>query len=260
MDLSAVTLLLVFTALLLLNAPIAIAIGLATLSAMLFTIDFDAAVTTVAQRMAGGINSFTLVAIPLFILSGILMGRGGIAHRLIELAKALIGSLPGGLALVNVASTTLFGAISGSAVAAASAMGGFLVPAMEKEGYEKNFSAALTVASSTAGLLIPPSNILIIYSLASGSVSIAALFVAGYIPGLLMALALMAVGAFYAVKKGYPVSARVPLGTTLRRLLDALPSLFLIVIMIVSVLLPIEDMCILISMLMQVRMNGDSYS
>jgi len=232
MELSAITLLLVFTALLLLNAPIAIAIGLATLSAMLFTINFDAAVTTAAQRMAGGINSFTLVAIPLFILSGILMGRGGIAHRLIELAKALIGSLPGGLALVNVASTTLFGAISGSAVAAASAMGGFLVPAMEKEGYEKNFSAALTVASSTAGLLIPPSNILIIYSLASGGVSIAALFVAGYIPGLLMALSLMMVGAFYARRRGYPVSARVPLRTTLQRLLEALPSLFLIVIVI----------------------------
>lgn len=232
MELSAIALLLIFCGLLLLNAPIAIAIGVATFSAMLFTINFGAAATTVAQRMAGGINSFTLVAIPLFILSGVLMGRGGIAHRLIELAKALIGSLPGGLALVNVVSTTLFGSISGSAVAAASAMGGFLVPAMEKEGYDKNFSAALTVASSTAGLLIPPSNILIIYSLASGGVSIAALFVAGYIPGLLVAVSLMVVGTFYAVKKRYPVSPRVSLRVTLRRFLDAVPSLFLIVIVI----------------------------
>jgi len=231
-EISALTLLLIFFGLLLLNTPIAIAIGVATLAAMLFTMEFSVAVTTIAQRMAGGINSFTLVAIPLFILSGILMGRGGIAHRLIELAKALIGWLPGGLALVNVASTTLFGAISGSAVAAASAMGGFLVPAMAKEGYDRNFSAALTVASSTAGLLIPPSNILIIYSLASGSVSIAALFIAGYVPGLLLSLSLMMVGAWYATRHGYPVSARLPLRTLAFRFLDALPSLFLIVIVI----------------------------
>ena len=232
MDISALVLLLVFFLLLVLNAPIAIAIAVATLSAMLFTIDFTAATTTVAQRMAGGINSFTMVAIPLFILSGVLMGRGGIAHRLIELAKALIGTLPGGLALVNVVSTTLFGAISGSAVASASAMGGFLVPAMEKEGYDKNFSAALTVASSTAGLLIPPSNVLIIYSLASGGVSIAALFVAGYVPGLLLGLSLMIIGSVYAVRKGYPVSDRIPFAEALRRLMDALPSLLLIVIVI----------------------------
>lgn len=232
MEPSTLALLLVFTFLLLLNAPIAIAIGVATLSAMLFSMDFDVATTTIAQRMAGGINSFTLVAIPLFILSGILMGRGGIAHRLIEFAKALIGALPGGLALVNVVSTTLFGAISGSAVASASAMGGFMVPAMEKEGYDKNFSAALTVASSTAGLLIPPSNILIIYSLASGSVSIAALFIAGYLPGLLLASSLMLIGALYAWRRGYPVSDRVSLKETLRRFVDALPSLFLIVIVI----------------------------
>lgn len=145
MEIPAIVLLLVFFLLLAINTPIAIAIGTATLAAMLFSIDFNAAVTTIAQRMAGGINSFTMVAIPLFILSGILMGRGGIAHRLIEFAKAIIGFMPGGLTLVSVVSTTLFGAISGSAVASASAMGGFMVPAMEKEGYNKNFSAALTV-------------------------------------------------------------------------------------------------------------------
>ena len=119
MDSSALALLIVFFLLLILNTPIAIAIAMATLTAMLITIDFNAAVTTMAQRMAGGINSFTMVAIPLFILSGILMGQGGIARRLIELAKALIGTLPGGLALVNVVATTLFGSISGSAVASA---------------------------------------------------------------------------------------------------------------------------------------------
>lgn len=232
MEASALAMLLVFFVLLLINTPIAVAIGAATLVAMLFTIGFDAAVTTMAQRMAAGINSFTLVAIPLFVLSGVLMGRGGIAHRLIELAKALIGTLPGGLALVNVVSTTLFSAISGSAVATASAMGSFMVPAMEKEGYDRNFSTALTVASSTSGMIIPPSNILIIYSLASGGVSIAALFIAGYIPGLLMALSLMAVGVFHAVKKGYPSAERVSLTVVLKRFLDAVPSLFLIVVII----------------------------
>lgn len=232
MEPAALALLLIFAVLLLLNTPVAIAIGIATLGAMLFSMDFGIAVTTVAQRMAGGINSFTLVAIPLFILSGILMGRGGIARRLIDLAKALVGTLPGGLALVNVVSTTLFGAISGSAVASASAMGGFMVPAMQKEGYDKHFSAALTVASSTAGLLIPPSNILIIYSLASGSVSIAALFIAGYLPGLLLASSLMVIGALYARRRGYPVSAKVPLRVVGWRFLDALPSLMLIVIVI----------------------------
>ena len=232
MDSATIALLLVFVVLLICNAPIAFAIGTATLVAMLMNMGFEAATTTVAQRMAGGINSFTMVAIPLFILSGLLMGRGGIAHRLIELAKALIGIFPGGLALVNVVSTTLFGAISGSAVASASAMGGFLVPAMEKEGYNRSFSAALTVASSTAGLLIPPSNVLIIYSLASGGVSIAALFMAGYVPGLLLAGSLMLIGALYAVRKGYPASPRVPFMELLRRLADAIPSLLLIVVVI----------------------------
>jgi len=129
--------------------------------------------------MAGGLNSFALLAIPFFILSGIFMGQGGIARRLIDFAKVAVGMLPGGLAYVNVVSCALFGSISGSAVAATSAIGSFMIPAMNKEGYDKNFNAAITVASSTTGLLIPPSNVLIIYSLASGGVSIAALFIAG---------------------------------------------------------------------------------
>src|SRR5690606_14269995 len=145
---------------------------------------------TIAQRMASGINSFALLAIPFFILSGILMGRGGIAHRLIEFAKVLFGRFPGGWAFVNVISCTLFGSISGSAVAATSAIGGFTVPVMEKEGDRRSFGAAPTVTASSTGLLIPPSNILIVYSLASGGVSIAALFIAGYLPGILLMLGL----------------------------------------------------------------------
>lgn len=232
MEIPGIVLVITFFLLLLLHVPVAICIGLATLLAMLFSIDFTAAATTIAQRMAGGINSFALLAIPFFILSGLLMGQGGIARRLIEFAKVLIGTLPGGLALVNVISSTLFGAISGSAVAATSAIGGFMIPAMNKEGYDKNFNGAVTVAASTTGLLIPPSNILIIYSLASGSVSIAALFIAGYVPGILLSLSLMVIGAIYAIKNGYPLAERIPFRAAVAKLFDAVPSLLLIVIVI----------------------------
>lgn len=232
MDISVWVLLITFVVLLFINVPISICIGMATLLTMLFTIDGGPAITTIAQRMAGGIESFALLAIPFFILSGMLMGQGGIARRLINFAKVMIGMLPGGLAYVNIISCALFGAISGSAVAATSAIGGFMIPVMNKEGYDKNFNAAVTVASSTSGLLIPPSNILIVYSLASGGVSIAALFIAGYVPGILLALALMAVCGIWAKRKGYPVGERTSLGDSLRIALDAIPSLFLIVLII----------------------------
>lgn len=232
MELSVLILILTFVILLFLNVPIAISIAVATFAAMLVTIDFVPAAMTVAQRMGGGINSFALLAIPFFILSGLLMGRGGIAKRLIEFAKVIVGMLPGGLAFVNVISCTLFGAISGSAVAATSAVGGFMIPTMNKEGYDKNFNAAVTVASSTTGLLIPPSNILIIYSLASGGVSIAALFVAGYLPGLLVALSLMMVCAVYAKVKGYPVGALPTMRDFVQKTVSAVPSLLLIFIVI----------------------------
>lgn len=181
MEIAGLVLIAIFFVLLLLNVPISFSIGIASLVAMLVSIDFVPAVTTAAQRMAGGLNSFALLAIPFFVLSGLIMGRGGIARRLIECAMALIGMLPGGLALVNVLSCTLFGSISGSAVAATSAIGSFMIPEMEKKGYDKNFSTAVTVAASTTGMVIPPSNILIIYAIASGGVSISALFVAGYL-------------------------------------------------------------------------------
>lgn len=232
MEISILVLLITFVVLLALNVPISISIGVATLLTMLFTIDVEPALVTIAQRMASGINSFALLAIPFFILSGILMGRGGIAHRLIEFAKVFFGMLPGGLAFVNIISCTLFGAISGSAVAATSAIGGFMVPAMKKEGYDKNFSAAVTVTSSTTGLLIPPSNILIVYSLASGGVSIAALFIAGYLPGILLMLGLMVACGIYAKAKGYPVGQRMSLREAVKKTLDAIPSLFLIVLVI----------------------------
>jgi len=196
----------VFFLLVMLGVPIAVSIALATVSTLLLTLPADVAVTTLAQRLAAGLDSFTLLAIPFFVISGYLMGRGGIARRLIEAAKSLVGTLPGGLALVNTISCMLFGAISGSAVAATSAIGTFMIPTMEDEGYEREFSTSVTIAGSILGLLIPPSNVLIVYAVAAGSVSIAALFMAGYVPGLMAGALLMLVASVYSYRKGYPRS------------------------------------------------------
>ena len=221
-----------FTLLLLAGVPVAFSIGISTLLTMLLSIPTGPSVTTVAQRMATGLDSFTLLAIPFFILAGQIMNSGGIARRLIEFAKSILGTLPGGLAHVNIMASMLFGAISGSAVAAASAIGGVMTPSMREEGYDRDYGAAVNITSSTTGLIIPPSNILIVYSLASGGVSIAALFLAGYLPGILVGLSLMAVASVLAVRRGYPTSARVPLRVIGRRFLEALPSLFLLVVVI----------------------------
>jgi tripartite ATP-independent transporter DctM subunit len=232
MDFAVLVLILSFVFLLALNVPIAISIGISTILTMLFTVAPGPAVTTVAQRMATGINSFALLAIPFFILSGQLMGKGGIARRLIDLAKVLVGMLPGGLAYVNVLACMFFGAISGSAVAATSAIGGFMIPTMTREGYDKNFSTAVTVTGSTTGLLIPPSNVLIVYSLASGGVSIAALFIAGYLPGILLGAGLMVAAAIISLIRKYPVGEKISWIEAIKKFLDALPSLSLIVIVI----------------------------
>ncbi len=193
-----------FIYLLAIGTPVAWSIALSSTLAMLVSIPTLPALTTVSQRMATGLDSFALLAIPFFVLSGELMNRGGIAHRLIAFAKTLVGAFPGGLALINVIAAMLMGAIAGSAMASASAMGSILGPEMEKEGYSKEFGAAVNITSATTGLVIPPSNVLIVYSLASGGVSIAALFLAGYIPGILTGLFLMAVAVIWAKKKNIP--------------------------------------------------------
>ncbi len=215
-----------------LRVPIAFAIGLAALFTLLSAMPFLPSVTTLAQRMATSLDSFTLSAIPFFILAGQIMNRGGIAVRLINFAKAIVGPLPGGLAFVNIISCMLFGAISGSAVAAASAIGGFMNPMMEKDGYDKSFSAAVNITSATTGLIIPPSNVLIVYSLASGGVSIAALFIAGYVPGILIGLALMIVALVYSIIKKYPTDKMVGFKEFFKRFIDAFPSLMLLVVVI----------------------------
>ena len=224
-------LLLSFLLLLAIGVPVAYSIGLSSLFTLLISMPSLPAVTTLAQRIATGLDSFALLAIPFFILSGQLMNRGGIATRLIDFAKVIMGRLPGGLAFVNILACMLFGAISGSAVAAASAIGGFMIPRMEKEGYSRPFSAAVNISSATTGLIIPPSNILIIYSLASGGASIAALFLAGYIPGILIGVALMMVAVSLSRKVKISEDVNRESGG-IRALLRALPSLLLLVVVI----------------------------
>lgn len=207
---SILVLFLSFIGLLAYGVPVAYAIGISTTLTLILNIAFLPATTTAAQRMTTGIDNFALLAIPFFILAGEIMNTGGIANRLIGFAKSLIGSLPGGLAFVNIIAAMLFGAISGSAVAAASAIGSTLTDKMEKEGYPREFSAAVNISSSTTGLLIPPSNVLIIFALASGgTASVAALFIAGYIPGILVGLALMTMVYVYAKRKKLPRAPRV---------------------------------------------------
>ncbi len=198
--LGVIVLVVSFLFLLVIGVPIAFSIGIAGILTMLVSIDSLPAFTTFAQRMASGLDSFALLAIPFFILAGNIMNSGGIAIRLINLAKKLVGRWPAGLAFVNVFANMLFGAISGSAAASASAIGSIMGPEMKKDGYDTNFSAAVNIASATTGLSIPPSNILIVYSLASGGVSITALFLAGYLPGIMTGLAIMLISMALIIK------------------------------------------------------------
>jgi len=221
-----------FLAFLSLGVPVAWTLGLTALITLLSTMESLVAAGTVAQRMATGLDSFSLLAIPFFILAGQLMNRGGLARRLIDFAKALVGPLPGGLAAVNVVAAMLFGAIAGSAAAAASAIGSIMTKRMEDAGYPRKFSAAVNITSATTGLIIPPSNVLIVYSLASGGVSIAALFVAGYVPGILTGLLLVIVAAVYSKRKGYPPGEPWKISVIGSSFLAALPSLLLLVVVI----------------------------
>lgn len=223
-------LVLTFLILLGIGTPIAWSIGISSLFTMLVSIPALPSFTTVAQRMGTGLDSFALLAIPFFIIAGEIMNQGGIARRLVDFAKTLVGALPGGLAHVNILAAMLFGAIAGSAVAAASAIGGIMGKAMVKEGYSRQFAAAVNITASTTGLVIPPSNILIVYSLASGGASIAALFLAGYLPGLLTGLLLMLVAGFWARWKKFPVGERSRLPDIWRTFVAAFPSLLLLVV------------------------------
>ncbi|MBT3278813.1 MAG: TRAP transporter large permease [Phycisphaerales bacterium] len=203
MDNQALILLVSFVTMLLLNMPVAVAIALSTLLTMLSLGEANVSATTmVANKIATGINQNALLAIPFFVLSGLLMGRGGMARRLINFSDAIMGRMPGGLSYVNTLTCMMFGSISGSAAAAVSSIGGFMIPEMEKKGYPREFSVAVTATAATTGLLIPPSNVMIIYATVTG-VSVGAMFMAGVLPGILTGLCIMAACAFLSIRHGY---------------------------------------------------------
>ncbi len=222
--------------LLVIGVPISVSIGFASTLSMLTILPFEGSMVTSAQRLFIGTNSFSLVAIPFFILAGNIMNNGGIAIRLINCAKLIGGRLPGSLAQSNVVANMLFGAISGSGVAAAAAVGGTIGPIEKKEGYSPEFSAAVNIASAPTGMLIPPSNTLIVYSTVAGSVSISALFIAGYIPGILWGIGVMILSAIMAKKNGYISKEKTTLNEKVKVVLDAIPSLLLVIIVIGGIL------------------------
>lgn len=222
--------------LLVIGVPISVSIGFASTLSMLTILPFEGSMVTSAQRLFIGTNSFSLVAIPFFILAGNIMNNGGIAIRLINCAKLIGGRLPGSLAQSNVVANMLFGAISGSGVAAAAAVGGTIGPIEKKEGYSPEFSAAVNIASAPTGMLIPPSNTLIVYSTVAGSVSISALFIAGYIPGILWGIGVMILSAIMAKKNGYISKEKTTLNEKIKVVLDAIPSLLLVIIVIGGIL------------------------
>ncbi|WP_437664768.1 TRAP transporter large permease [Sorangium sp. So ce1182] len=235
MEIQVLILVFSFFALLLLNVPVAVCIGLSTVLTIASLGDVPTAYI-VAQRMSTGIASFPLLAIPFFVLSGLLMGEGGMARRLMDFASAVVGRFHGGLSYVNTLTCMLFGAVSGSAAAAVSSIGGFMIPEMERKNYGRDFSVALTTTSATTGLLIPPSNIMIVYAVVAGNVSVAALFLAGVIPGIVVGSSIMVVAFLANRKQPVGVSEKVPFRMVLRSFAQAIPSLLLILIVMGGIL------------------------
>lgn len=225
--------LVVLIVLLVIGVPISYAIGISSLAGILLVVPLDVSVLTAAQRTFVGMSKFSLTAIPFFILAGNLMNQGGIAKRLVNFVLAILGKLPGSLLVTNVGANALFGAISGSASAAAAAVGSMVREGEEEQGYDPAVCAATNAASAPSGLLIPPSNALITYSLVSGGTSVAALFLAGYVPGIIWALCCIVVAIIIAKQKGYEGRPGKfewkNLGVAT---LQALPSLSLIVVVI----------------------------
>ena len=223
----------VLVVLLVAGVPISYAIGISSLAAILQVVPLDVSVLTAAQRTFVGMSKFSLTAIPFFIMAGNLMNQGGIAKKLVDFVMAILGKLPGALLVTNVGTNALFGAISGSASAAAAAVGSMVRQGEEEAGYDPAISAATNAASAPSGLLIPPSNALITFSLASGGTSVAALFLAGYVPGILWALCCVIVAIIFAKKKGYKgTPGKYSWSNLGKATLAAIPSLSLIIVVI----------------------------
>ena len=232
----AIIMVVLLVVMLAMGVPIGVSIGLSSAVSMIAMLPGHVAFATSAQRLFAGSNSFSLIAIPFFILAGNIMNNGGIALRLVNCAKVLSGRMPGALAQTNVVANMLFGAISGSGAAAAAAIGGTMGPLETEEGYDPNYAAAVNVASAPVGMLIPPSNTMIVFSTVAGSVSISALFMAGYIPGILWGVAVMVLAGITAKKMGYTSEEKVTVKIALKTFWQAVPSLLLIVIVIGGIL------------------------
>jgi tripartite ATP-independent transporter DctM subunit len=235
---AAIVLVVIFFFMLAMSVPISFSIIASALITIIMFLNPQFGMFISAQKMASGIDSFSMLAVPFFILAGQLMSSGGIARKLINLAMLILGKVPGSLALTNIAGNAMFGSLSGSGIAAATAIGGVMNPMEKEEGYDPGFAAATNIATAPVGQLIPPTNSFIVYSAASGGASVATLFMAGWIPGLLWALCCMVVAFVYAKKKGYVVkrTEKITVGETVKTVLDAIPSLLLIVIVIGGIL------------------------
>ena len=207
---TAIVMVVLLVIMLAIGVSISVAVGLSSALAMLCMLDANISFATSAQRLFAGANSFSLIAIPFFILAGNIMNNGGIAERIVNVAKVVAGRMPGALAQSNVVANMLFGAISGSGAAAAAAMGGTIGPMEKKEGYDPVYSAGVNIASAPTGMLIPPSNLMIVCSTIAGSVSVAALFTGGYVPGILWGLLVMFLAGVKAKKCGYVAERRIP--------------------------------------------------
>lgn len=225
----------VFLLLLGLGIPIAISIVVSSIATLLLYIPFDIAVFSAAQKMVSGINSFSLIAIPLFVLSGVIMNKGKIANRLIDLTMLVIGKIPGGLAITNIVANALFGSMSSSAIAASTAIGGIMIPQEVENGYDREYAGAVNIASAPTGMVVPPSTGFIMYATIAGA-SVNSLFLGGYVVGAIWALAIIIVAVYLARKRKYPVVVRDQSKSTGKIILDGLPSLFLIVIIVVGIM------------------------
>ncbi|EBV1175893.1 TRAP transporter large permease [Salmonella enterica subsp. enterica] len=226
------TLIAVFVVLLAMGAPIGICIVIASFSTMMLVLPFDISMFATAQKMFSSLDSFALLAVPFFVLSGVIMNSGGIAARLVNFAKLFTGKLPGSLSYTNIVGNMMFGAISGSAIAASTSIGGVMVPMSAREGYERGFAAAVNIASAPTGMLIPPTTAFILYALASGGTSIAALFAGGLVAGVLWGVGCMLVTLVVAKRRNYRVFFTVQKGMALKVAVEAIPSLLLIVIIV----------------------------
>lgn len=226
------TLIAVFVVLLAMGAPIGICIVIASFSTMMLVLPFDISMFATAQKMFSSLDSFALLAVPFFVLSGVIMNSGGIAARLVNFAKLFTGKLPGSLSYTNIVGNMMFGAISGSAIAASTSIGGVMVPMSAREGYDRGFAAAVNIASAPTGMLIPPTTAFILYALASGGTSIAALFAGGLVAGVLWGIGCMLVTLVVAKRRNYRVFFTVQKGMALKVAVEAIPSLLLIVIIV----------------------------